>query len=40
MSSFSIFLPVIAILLVVLLFFSFRKLYKLFFHKSSSSKNQ
>lgn len=40
MSSFSIFLPVIAILLVILLFFSFRKLYKLFFYKSSTSKKQ
>ena len=40
MSTFSIFLPVIAILIVILLFFSFRKLYKLFFHKPSTSKNQ
>ena len=39
MSTFSIFLPVIAILIVILFFFSFRKLYKLFFHKSSTSKN-
>lgn len=39
MSTFSIFLPVIAILIVILFFFSFRKLYKLFFPKSSTSKN-